>query len=134
MKILIIHGPNTNLLGIWSSKNNSKVTLNKVNQHIRKYIRNKNISIKIIQTNKEDKIVSYVQKNRKKIDKIILMPGIWQKSAYVFSDLLLLLSIPFITIAYKKNEKVGLLNGLTNIYNNNIYLSFEQAIERFINE
>ena len=31
MKILIIHGPNLNLFGLWSAKNNTKVTINKVN-------------------------------------------------------------------------------------------------------
>ena len=51
MKLLIIHGPNLNLLGVWSSKNNSnRLTLDKVNQGIRKYIRNKNIAIKIFYT------------------------------------------------------------------------------------
>ena len=52
MKILIIHGPNLNLLGLWSSKNNSnRLTLDKVNQRIRKYIRGKDIEIKILQLN-----------------------------------------------------------------------------------
>ena len=68
MKILIIHGPNLNLFGLWSSKNNQTITLDKINRHIRKYVRNKNIQVKIIQTHNETKIVSYIQNNRNKID------------------------------------------------------------------
>ena len=66
MKILILYGPNINLFGLWSSKNKSTVTLGKINQHIRKYSSNKNIELKILQTNSESKAISYIQKNRKK--------------------------------------------------------------------
>ena len=121
MKILIIHGPNLNLLGLWSSKNDSnRLTLDKVNQGIRKYIRGKNIEIKILQSNSEDKIVSSIQKNRNKIDGIIITPGPLQKSGYILNDLLQLLEIPFITISYTKNDKVNLLNGIENFHCENI--------------
>ena len=95
MKILIIHGPNLNLLGLWSSKNDSnRLTLDKVNQGIRKYIRGKDIETKILQSNSEDKIVSSIQKNRNKIDGIIITPGPLQKSGYILNDLLELLETP----------------------------------------
>ena len=101
MKILIIHGANLNLLGYWSAQNNKKITLNKINQKIRKHIRNKNVKIKIIQSNDEMKAVSYIQNNRNKLDAIIITPGPWQNSAYVLKDLLELTKIPFITISYR---------------------------------
>jgi len=133
MKILIIHGPNLNLLGVWSSKNDSKrLTLDKVNQGIRKYIRNKDIDVKILQLNSEDKIVSYIQKNRNKIDGIIITPGPLQKSGYILKDLLELLETPFITISYNKNNKVNLLNGLENFNEENVSISYYNAIDLII--
>ena len=133
MKILIIHGPNLNLIGLWSSKNDSKrLTLDKVNQGIRKYIRDKNIDVKILQSNSEDKIVYYIQKNRNKIDGIILTPGPLQKSGYILNDLLQLLETPFITISYNKNDKVSLLNGLENFNEKNIPTSYYKAIDLII--
>jgi len=39
MRILILHGPNMNLFGIESAKVGEKLTLDKINQYIRKYIR-----------------------------------------------------------------------------------------------
>ena len=131
MKLLIIHGPNLNLLGLWSAKKGESVTLDKLNKHIRCYIRNKNINVKIIQTNKEDKAVSYIQNNRKKIDGIILVPGVWQYTAYVLSELLELTSIPFITIIYKEKDYVKLLNGKDNITNEDLFTAFENAIDYF---
>ena len=133
MKILIIHGPNLNLLGIWSSKNEStRLTLDKVNQGIRKYIRDKDIEVKILQSNSEDKIVSYIQKNRNKIDGIIMTPGPLQKSGYILNDLLKLLETPFITISYNKNDKVSLLNGIENFNEDNISISYYNAIDLII--
>ena len=132
MKILIIHGPNLNLLGLWSVKKGSLVTLDKVNKHIRKYVRNKNIDIKIMQTHEENKAVSYIQNNRKKIDGIILVPGVWQYNAYTLSELLDLVQIPFITIIYKEKDYVKLLNGKDNITNENLYTAFENAIDYFL--
>jgi len=131
MRLLIIHGPNLNLLGLWSAKKGESITLDKLNKHIRKYIRDKNIDIKIIQTNKEDKAVSYIQNNRKKIDGIILVPGVWQYNAYVLSELLDLTAIPFITIIYKEKDYVKLLNGKDNITNEDIITAFENAIDYF---
>ena len=134
MRILIIHGPNLNLLGLWSAKKGSTVTLDKVNKHIRKYIRNKDIDIKIIQTHEENKAVSYIQNNRKNIDIIIMVPGPWQYSAYVLSELLELTEIPFITINYQVREHIKLLNGFENLIDDNLYKGFEAAIDIIINK
>tara|TARA_B100000029_G_scaffold493419_1_gene555899 strand:+ start:651 stop:1064 length:414 start_codon:yes stop_codon:yes gene_type:complete len=129
MKILIIHGANLNLLGYWSAQNNKKITLNKINQKIRKHIRNKNVKIKIIQSNDEMKAVSYIQNNRNKLDAIIITPGPWQNSAYVLKDLLELIKIPFITISYREDEKINLLKGIKNIFNEDLSKSYQEAID-----
>jgi len=132
MKILILHGPNTNLIGLRSLKNNKKITLDKINQEIRKYNRNTNLNIKIIQTNKEDNAITYIQNNRNKINGIIITPGPWQSSAFILKDLLELTQIPFITISYNEKNKPNLLNGFKNIYKNDILLSYKTAIEQMI--
>ena len=134
MKLLIIHGPNLNLLGIWSSKNNQNITLDKVNRHIRKYIRDKDLHTKIIQSHNESKIVSYIQNNRNKIDAIIIVPGPWQYSAYTLSELLELVEIPFITLAYKVKDHIKLLNGFENLIDDNLCKGFETAIDAVINK
>ena len=86
MKLLIIHGPNMNLFGIRSSKKGDNITLDKINRHLRKFVRDKKIELKIIQTHNESKIVSYLHKNRKNFNGIVLMPGAWQYSGYVLKD------------------------------------------------
>ena len=134
MRLLIIHGPNLNLLGIWSSKNSQNTTLDKVNRHIRKYVRDKDLHTKIIQSHSEEKIVSYVQNNRNKIDAIIIVPGPWQYSAYTLSELLDLVEIPFVTITYKVRDHIKLLNGFENLIDDNLCTGFETAIDAVINK
>ena len=134
MKLLVIHGPNVNLIGLWSSKNNLNITLDKVNRHIRKYARDKDLQIKIIQSHNETKVVSYIQNNRKNIDIIVMVTGPWQYSAYILSELLDLTEIPFITINYKVREHIKLLNGFENLIDENLYKGFEAAIDIIINK
>ena len=43
MKLLILHGPNMNLFGVYSAKRGQKITLDKINTHIRRFIRDKDI-------------------------------------------------------------------------------------------
>ena len=128
MKILILYGPNMNLFGLWSSKNNKTDTLNKINRHVRNYTNKKNIQLKIIQTNNESKAISYIQNNRKKFNAIIIVPGPWQYSAYALADLLDLIEIPFITITYKIKDYIKLLNGFENLIDDNLNRAFEHAI------
>ena len=86
MKLLILHGPNMNLFGIRSSKEGKNITLDKINRHLRKFVRNKDIELKIMQTHNESKAVSYLHRNRKKIDGIILIPGAWKYSGYILKE------------------------------------------------
>ena len=81
MRILILHGPNMNLFGVESSKVGQRLTLDKINRYIRKYIRDKSIEIKIIQTHNEVKAVSYLHRNRNKFDGVIITPGVWCNDA-----------------------------------------------------
>ena len=110
MKILILYGPNLNLLGIWSANRNKTITLDKLNRHIRKYIRNK------------------------KIDAIITVPGVWQYNAYGLAEVLELTNIPFITITYKEKDYIKLLNGKNNITDEDLYNAMSTAINEITNE
>ena len=131
MKLLILHGPNMNLFGIRSAKNKQTITLDKINRHIRHFIRDKNLEIKIIQTHSESKAVSYIQKNRTKFDGIIITPGPWDESGYILLDLLQLISINYITINVE-DKKNNLFKDSQIIYNADIFKSFEEAIDQYV--
>ncbi len=134
MKLLILHGPNMNLFGIRSAKEDNTITLDKINRHIRKYIRNKNLDIKIIQTHNEVKAVSYLHTNRNKFDGLILTPGVWQNSGHIIHDTLKIINLECITISIDENETINLFSKNKNIYNENIYKSFEESINYYVSK
>ena len=133
MRLLVIHGPNMNLCGLRSSKKGETITLDKINRHLRRSIRDKDIDLKIMQSHNEVKIVSYLHRNRNKFDGIILVPGIWQECGYILNDTLLLFELQYITVHIDKGQKEQLFKGKKIIYNDNIYDSFSEAIAFYDN-
>ena len=131
MKILILHGPNMNLFGLKSFYEGNNLTLDKINRHIRRYIRDKNLEVKIIQTHNETKAVSYIQNNRKKIDGLVISPCAWSSSGYVLDDLLKLIKLKYIVINLDNSDKNILFQNGKTIFNNDILVSFEEALNNF---
>ena len=131
MKLLVLHGPNMNLFGIRSAQKDENITLDKINRHIRRYIRDKNIEIKIIQTHSEVKAVSYIQNNRNNFDGLILTPGPWNESGYILQDLLQLIQLKYVLINLNKYDENKLFSPDKSIYNDNILTSFEEALNHF---
>ena len=124
--VLIIHGPNMDLLGHRKIEANPNITLDKLNRNLRKVAKSLNMKVKIIQTNDEVKAATTIQRQRNKTSGILFFPGPWQKSGYVLQDILKLLSIPFITISV--GEKAEVLQGLHNIYETDLYRAGEIAL------
>ena len=126
-KILVIHGPNMNLLGLRKIENCERITLDKLNRHLRKKAKARGVSLTIFQTNDESLAITKLQRQRKKIKGIILFPGPWQQSGFVLKDALELLEIPYITVS--QGEDISLFNGIDNI-KGDILIAAEAAIER----
>ena len=125
--ILIIYGPNMNLLGLRKVGDRVGITLDKLNRHLREAANERGLSITIFQTNDESRAVNQLQRQRKKIKGILMFPGPWQQSGYVIKDTLEILSIPYITISLE--EKVDVLKGGMNIEGKDIYKSVEKALD-----
>ena len=126
-KILIIQGPNMNLLGYRFKDTKTKITLDKLNTHLRKTAKKHKIKLIILQTNEENKATTTLQRQRNKIFSILLFPGPWQQSGFVLKDTMELLKIPYITISL--GEDVTLLKGIDNI-EGDILQACETAIKR----
>ena len=84
MNILIIQGPNINLIGLRSAKIGEKVTLDKVNQGLRKQAnkRPEEISLKILQSHKIEKAVTSIHRNRNWANGLLFAPMSWAQYEY----------------------------------------------------
>lgn len=105
MNILIIQGPNLNLLGVKSAKQGKRVTLDKVNKGIRRYIREKGITIKIYQTHSIEKVVTLLQRNRNWANGTIIAPGVWSIYEAILVDTIELIEVPTIEVHDEDDNK-----------------------------
>ena len=79
MNILILQGPNLNLLGKKSAEIGDSLTLNKLNRALRLHVRDKEIKLKILQTHKEYIALNFIQRNRNQAKGLIIIPTSWAK-------------------------------------------------------
>ncbi|MFC1784795.1 type II 3-dehydroquinate dehydratase [Candidatus Neomarinimicrobiota bacterium] len=105
MNILIIQGPNLNLMGVKSVKTGKRVTLDKINKGIRRHIREKDITVKIYQTHSIEKSVTLLQRNRNWANGIIIAPGVWSTYEAILVVTLELIEIPTIEVYDEDDDK-----------------------------
>ncbi|MDP7094608.1 MAG: type II 3-dehydroquinate dehydratase, partial [Candidatus Marinimicrobia bacterium] len=65
MDILVLQGPNLNLIGVQSAKIGERVTLDKINKELRQHAHSVSLEIQLrfLQTHKAEKAVSFIQRN-----------------------------------------------------------------------
>ncbi len=107
MNILILHGPNLNMLGVKSSTNNETLTLDKLNKKLRLYVRNSNIKLKIIQTHKEYIALNFIQRNRNKADGLIIIPTSWAKYNQTILETIILSNMKTATVYFDEPYNLG---------------------------
>jgi len=77
MNILILHGPNLNLVGKISAKLGDKITLDKINNGLRRHVRNTETTLKIYQTHKVYQAINFIQRNRNWANGLLFAPMSW---------------------------------------------------------
>ena len=107
MNILILHGPNLNMLGVKSSTNNETLTLDKLNKKLRLHVRNSNIKLKIIQTHKEYIALNFIQRNRNKADGLIIVPTSWAKYNQTILETIVLSNMKTATVYFDEPYNLG---------------------------
>ncbi len=87
-KILLINGPNLNLLGQRESIIYGSTSFNKLNKYLKTYCLNNNCNIKLFQSNSESEIIDKIQKARNIIDGIIINAGAYTHTSIAILDAL----------------------------------------------
>ncbi|MFH1563942.1 MAG: type II 3-dehydroquinate dehydratase [Nitrospirota bacterium] len=105
-KILVIHGPNLNLLGKREPEIYGNVTLQEINQGLEGLAKQRQVELKIIQTNHEGEIVDEIGKTEAKA--IIINPGAFTHTSIAIADAIAARNIPTIEVhisnIYKREE------------------------------
>ncbi len=98
-KILIIHGPNLNLLGERETDIYGQTSLDEINQSLKKEAKELNLSIEVFQSNHEGGIVQKIQEAPKSgFNAIIINPAAYTHTSVAIRDAVSAVSIPTIEV------------------------------------
>jgi len=141
-RILIIHGPNLNLLGNREKDIYGSLTLDQINQRIRKAAARHKAQVEIFQSNIEGELVEKIQKAYGKFDAIIINPAAYTHTSVAIRDAILAVGIPTIEVhlsnVYKREDfrKLSLISDIVEgkivgLGLNSYLLAIEAVIDLF---
>lgn len=108
MKILVIHGPNLNMLGQREPGIYGEHTLREIDRLIREEAKGLGVKTEIFQSNSEGEIVSRIQDAMKKSDGILINPGAYTHTSIAIRDAILSAGLPVVEVhisnIYKREE------------------------------
>lgn len=125
--ILVLHGPNLNLLGTREPGVYGRVTLDEINQSLTALAAENGASLSCFQSNAESALVDRVQQAREDgTDFIVINPAAYTHTSVAMRDALAAVAIPFIEVhlsnvfareAFRKESffsdiAVGVISGL----------------------
>jgi len=106
--ILVIHGPNLDLLGKREKEIYGETTLPQINKLIRKRARELKVEVQIKQLNSEGEIVSVLGKERNWADGILINPAAYTHTSVAIADSILAVKIPAVEVhlsnIYKREQ------------------------------
>jgi 3-dehydroquinate dehydratase-2 len=125
--ILILHGPNLNLLGIREPEIYGETTLQDINRNLSKLAENKGIELDFFQSNAEFALIDRIQQTLQDgTDFIIINPAAFTHTSVALRDALATVKLPFIEVhlsnvyaresfrqrSYFSDLAVGVISGL----------------------
>jgi 3-dehydroquinate dehydratase-2 len=97
-KILVIHGPNLNLLGQREVNVYGSVTIKDINNELKKIAKRKKVSLTIVQSNHEGEIVELIGKSKKRFDAILINPAAYTHTSVAIRDAISAVNIPTVEV------------------------------------
>ena len=97
-KIIILNGPNLNLLGEREKNQYGSFTLKDVEKSCKDYANQNNIELSFFQSNVEGELVNQIQNARNSQDGLIINAGGYTHTSVAIHDALKILKIPIIEL------------------------------------
>lgn len=97
-KILVLHGPNLNLLGQREPELYGKTTLQQINVGLKQRALEKGYLLETFQSNHEGALVDRIQEAAGKVDLIIINPAAFTHYSIALRDALLAVDMPVIEV------------------------------------
>ena len=98
MKILVINGPNLNMLGIREPEIYGKATYNDLVELIKKKADALGVEVDFYQSNHEGNLVDAIQGSYKKYDGIVINPGAYTHTSVAILDAVKSVGVPTVEV------------------------------------
>lgn len=125
--ILVLHGPNLNMLGLREPEHYGSATLESINHTLVSQAKSANIALETFQSNSEADLVTKIQSlATHKVDFVIINPAAFTHTSVAMRDALSAVKVPFIEVhlsnvfareafrhhSYFTDIAVGIISGL----------------------
>ena len=97
-RILVIHGPNLNMLGKREPETYGHTTLNEVNAELQTLGQSLGLTVETFQSNHEGEIIDRIQQAMGNCAGLIINPAAYTHTSIAIRDALLLLDVPIIEV------------------------------------
>ncbi|HIU86663.1 TPA: type II 3-dehydroquinate dehydratase [Candidatus Spyradomonas excrementavium] len=98
MKILVVNGPNLNLLGTREPEVYGTLTLEKINEELLKYAKELGVEMEFFQSNVEGEIVNAIQAARQNCAGIVINPAAYTHTSVAIRDAISAVALPAVEI------------------------------------
>jgi 3-dehydroquinate dehydratase-2 len=99
MQILVLHGPNLNLLGVREPKIYGRETLNDINARLKARAAQSNVELHIVQSNHEGVLIDELHTARRaEFNGILINPGAFTHYSYALRDAIAATDLPAVEV------------------------------------
>lgn len=97
-KILLLHGPNLNLLGERDPEHYGSLTLSQINRKLRDYAKRKGVTLRVFQSNSEGALIDFLHRNRRWADGLVFNPAAYTHTSIALRDAVEAMPFPAVEV------------------------------------
>lgn len=97
-KVLVLHGPNLNLLGRRQPEIYGRLTLEQIDRKIRSLAKELGVEVEIRQSNSEGELVNWIQESPKQFGALVINAAAYTHSSVALRDALTAVGIPAVEV------------------------------------
>ena len=98
VQILVLHGPNLNLLGHREPQTYGNVTLENIDAALRKAARERGVKLRIVQSNHEGVLIDSLHEARDWADGVLINPGGYTHTSVALRDAISAIRLPTVEV------------------------------------